>query len=73
MSTLPENEKLALENHGNASAAPSLVSDESLVNPTGINEKAGFETPSSVDAALFALVFGSKQQYVFHAPLNNNH
>jgi hypothetical protein len=40
MSTLPENEKVALENHGNASAAPSLISDESLVNPTGINEKA---------------------------------
>jgi hypothetical protein len=40
MSTLPENEKVALENHGNPSAAPSLVSDESLTNPTGINEKA---------------------------------
>jgi hypothetical protein len=73
MSTLPENEKVALENHGNASAAPSLVSDESLTNPTGINEKAGSETPSSVDAALFALISGSKQQHVLPASLNNNH
>lgn len=39
MSTSP-NEKVALENQGNSSAAPSLVSDESLANPTGINEKA---------------------------------
>jgi hypothetical protein len=35
----PENEKVALENQGRSSAAPSF-SDESLTNPTGINEKA---------------------------------
>jgi hypothetical protein len=36
----PENEKVALENQGRSSEAPSLVSDESFTNPTGINEKA---------------------------------
>ena len=39
MSNAPENEKVALENQKRESAAPSL-SDESLTNPTGINEKA---------------------------------
>jgi len=36
MSNAPENEKVVLENQGRE---PSL-SDESLTNPTGINEKA---------------------------------
>ncbi len=41
MSTSPaENEKVALENQAQSSNAPSLVSDESFTNPTGINEKA---------------------------------
>jgi len=44
MSTSPEQhnkEKVALEAQGNGnSAAPSLVSDDSFTNPTGINEKA---------------------------------
>jgi hypothetical protein len=40
MSTTPaENEKIALENQGQGSNAPSL-SDESFTNPTGINETA---------------------------------
>jgi hypothetical protein len=39
MSTPPETEKVAVENQGRSSAAPSF-SDESLTNPTGINEKA---------------------------------
>jgi hypothetical protein len=47
----PENEKVALENQGRSSEAPSLVSDESFTNPTGIN-----------DSSLLAVILGSKQQ-----------
>ena len=36
-----QGEKFALEDQGNGhSGAPSLISDDSFTNPTGINEKA---------------------------------
>lgn len=41
MASAPEKEKVALEGQGNISSdAPSLASQESFTNPTGINEKA---------------------------------